>query len=881
MAKTKIQWARLKALPSERPLPNGKNYIVENADGSLSQYSVTSDGVPKFIRGISDDESSRISRLTGSEISKLEGLDTQAELDVKFNNVSLGTQADSITTAMTAPQLNALPDGLYLAQTSGTFANGMIAKENYRTIFKKVGLTWSLQSEVKVDAPVGTPTIIEDGSRLTQEKAVATYVNGDFKNSITGERNFNIGKLYTDYPMGTIDGNGNITGTTTDTRRWSGYIYIKGVSKLVFKNFIGAKYVAFYNENKVSLGARIDILAGVNEVTVPPNAYYVGIVIRIDNTYVQDYANLFYGFTNNLGFANQKVVEDISKDMVSKGSIGELSYTTNILPNADKKEDYPMGTISTANGQIVQTTNPDRRYSGLIDVSKYTKVTPQNFPVGQVVHYCFYDSSQLPIFSSLGTITNGVDIVKPANAKYFACNIYVSGGILVNLNYSQIFIGNINNEGFLVESNIEPIDERISDLERLYKFSDEALKIRVDVTKDFPTGTQRERIQQALDFVAGDVGGIVYLNSDNGNNVWLIDASLEIGDNTTLIIGNGIKLKMADGVFDTIIRNKGIIPNYYGSGVPNYRGLPNDDKAPYYPAIEVNPNKNIKILGYGKNNSFIEGADIAKNDLRPYSSSTTPQDWVGDNYGWRTITLCFANVQGLEVSDIGISKTKGWGLVVDYFTENFKFENLKIHSTVANGDGIDVLQFCQDGVIKNNEFNTLDDAVFIGSISRNDTPYPTSTYIFPMYVAQNKLLEMWDGKPISEQVGGYTRRITVDNIYGCSSTLMTRILSTWKGKVHDISLSNINHSDSARRPDRVVGVETGYAYTSNHDSSTGDVYNININNVQTVSSLTTLRVIKIPVINSWFNKIGKSTAGTAIQFVNTIQQPSLKLTNIA
>lgn len=81
MAKTKIEWARLKALPAERPLPNGKNFFIENEDGSLSLYSVTSDGQPKFIRGIDAAEKTKIGRLNNSNLDKLDGLKTQSELN--------------------------------------------------------------------------------------------------------------------------------------------------------------------------------------------------------------------------------------------------------------------------------------------------------------------------------------------------------------------------------------------------------------------------------------------------------------------------------------------------------------------------------------------------------------------------------------------------------------------------------------------------------------------------------------------------------------------------------------------------------------------------------------------------------------------------------
>lgn len=58
---------------------------------------------------------------------------------------------------MTLTQLNALNDGVYEAQTSGMYANSLVAKEGYYTRFKKEGLTWLLYSETKM------PKIFVDG----------------------------------------------------------------------------------------------------------------------------------------------------------------------------------------------------------------------------------------------------------------------------------------------------------------------------------------------------------------------------------------------------------------------------------------------------------------------------------------------------------------------------------------------------------------------------------------------------------------------------------------------------------------------------------------------------------------------------------------------
>ncbi|WP_312351233.1 BNR-4 repeat-containing protein [Empedobacter sp.] len=58
----------------------------------------------------------------------------------------------AITTSQELSVLNSLPDGVYEAQTSGLYKNGLTAKEGYYTRFRKTANTWSLESETKVPA---------------------------------------------------------------------------------------------------------------------------------------------------------------------------------------------------------------------------------------------------------------------------------------------------------------------------------------------------------------------------------------------------------------------------------------------------------------------------------------------------------------------------------------------------------------------------------------------------------------------------------------------------------------------------------------------------------------------------------------------------------
>src|SRR5690625_1465399 len=100
MARTKINFRRLKELPQERQLINGEFYVIDNEDGTLALYNVTSDGNPKFLRGITDEQLNILEQITQSLIDKLsedytkEQIDTIVQgLEEDITNIVVGSSA--------------------------------------------------------------------------------------------------------------------------------------------------------------------------------------------------------------------------------------------------------------------------------------------------------------------------------------------------------------------------------------------------------------------------------------------------------------------------------------------------------------------------------------------------------------------------------------------------------------------------------------------------------------------------------------------------------------------------------------------------------------------------------------------------------------------
>ena len=76
------------------------------------------------------------------------------------DNVAISVKG-SIKTTDSLATINALSDGVYEAQTSGAYANGLTAKANYLTKFRKVGTVWTLESEVAMKSAIATINVAD------------------------------------------------------------------------------------------------------------------------------------------------------------------------------------------------------------------------------------------------------------------------------------------------------------------------------------------------------------------------------------------------------------------------------------------------------------------------------------------------------------------------------------------------------------------------------------------------------------------------------------------------------------------------------------------------------------------------------------------------
>lgn len=192
---------------------------------------------------------------------------------------------------------------------------------------------------------------------------------------------------------------------------------------------------------------------------------------------------------------------------------------------------------------------------------------------------------------------------------------------------------------------------------------------------------------------------------------WIIERAILLPSNTTLVI-DGCKLKLADGVFDNIIRSAGIKP---------------DPHNPNGTCLSVEPVQNLGIIGM--NGAVIEGADNPYTAPNPQTGVT--EKWVGDFFGWRTVGILFSAVSHYEIAGLAIQKTHCWAISQDAGCHHGHLHDIVFDTQVKNGDGIDFRNGCAHCLVENISGVTSDDTIACTALNASVTAY-NPKYIWPM-----------------------------------------------------------------------------------------------------------------------------------------------------
>lgn len=291
----------------------------------------------------------------------------------------------------------------------------------------------------------------------------------------------------------------------------------------------------------------------------------------------------------------------------------------------------------------------------------------------------------------------------------------------------------------------------------------------VVVSPNSYAGTQTERVKLAVAAIKTAGAGVLELGYDTvaATGVWTLTEAIALPSHCWVWINNST-VKQADGTFDNIFRNDGIVLN---------------GAAPYGAPTAVNANTNIRIYGSGMDSAFVEGPTVPKNAAPPVGGAAV--DWVGDRFGWRGIGILFANCTHTHISDLHISKTIMWAISHER-TSNFTCRYIKFNTTRTNGDGVDVRLGCHDGLIEHIYGLTKDDSIALTAIKN----YVSGAAYYP-YQATG----VNDSAPWNYAGSCDISNVTVRHIYTQSSIAnMVRVLWSGGSKIHDISVNNIMES---------------------------------------------------------------------------------------
>ncbi|MDD4869814.1 MAG: hypothetical protein PHR77_04580 [Kiritimatiellae bacterium] len=323
---------------------------------------------------------------------------------------------------------------------------------------------------------------------------------------------------------------------------------------------------------------------------------------------------------------------------------------------------------------------------------------------------------------------------------------------------------------------------------------------------------------------------------------WIIDRAILLPSNTELVI-SGCKLKLADGVFDNIIRVAGIKPN------------PQD---PNGSCLSLEPVENIKITGL--NGAIIEGADNPYTAANPKTGVV--EKWVGDFFGWRTVGILISMTQHYEISGFTMQKTHCWAISQDWGCKYGYLHDIVFDTHVKNGDGIDFRNGCSYCLVENISGTTSDDTVACTALS-SSVASVNSKYIWPMQSMGYACKDAGADADIHD--------IVIRNIRTSGKCHGVICLAT-SPTVYNIAIEDVCEETTSAR-EACVKIYTGYGT----GYKKGNLRNIVVNNVVSRGAKYAV-MVKAGVKDVWFNNI-RQLKNDAPVYCFSGESENLRITN--
>lgn len=480
---------------------------------------------------------------------------------------------------------------------------------------------------------------------------------------------------------------------------------------------------------------------------------------------------------------------------------------------------------------------------GEADVFKYIR-----FEVSKYKSMTVSGSSDLRKRAWVFENTDGSKSVIPAPSSNNGTFIIPSGAAYAYRTvYEQRGGGYIYDDtGLSITCNIkkEPLGDAVNtikdEMKRLAQLIDEDdLKYMQDPNarikpNDFEGATQTARVKKAVEFAKFRGFGVIELGYDEieQTNVWAFTEAILLPSNCWIYVNN-VTVKKANGMFDNLFRNEGLVPN------PD----------PYGFALEINRNENIRIIGNDKTKSIIEG-NLDNPKIAPSHTSAEPVPWISDYYGWRGVSVLFANTHNYRVYNLTIRKSTMWSFLNEQGCSNFTYHDINFANYGRNADGIDIHMGCHDFELYNISGMVTDDLIGLKSKLNYILSYPSGVYMYPKLA----------GGYADRGFGTATYNGKIWNVHTSGSFTAALLLYSGGGKIHDISFSNI--SDSNTNPFRHYAIRIGnYENRYGGAPTMGDCYNIALHNIRSYKDGAIVELVS-PLKDSWFVNIKRMTANT-------------------
>lgn len=644
-------------------------------------------------------------------------------------------------------------------------------------------------------------------------------------------------------------------------------IDVKNLSTLTIKNATESypywKWV-FCDEHDKYLSTSSEY--GNETIKIPSGAYWAYRTYQVGDQDAYENVNMVITGMTTLTVDNaiQKSIEGIL-DKASKDTDIKLYGGAFTQVNIKQITGYSVQTGATNPAFLSPQSANDQRGYIKIDVSNASKISVSNTIKDVAVNSWWWVFETEKGEKILTSNNYDTEFNIPETAKFAYRTVYYATELV---KYDDIANGLIV-KLFPKSPRIQPqITKLTEDVALLMGASDAALGAYVALQKvidkmdmmvkaktfilpnDFVGDTQTDRLKKAVSFVKKRGIGIIELGTDSlsNTNLWTLTEAITLPSNCWIYI-NKATVKRGDGVFDNIFRNDGIVPD------PN----------PFNYAKELNKNVNIRIFGNSKADSFIDGNLVGAKVAPHPVNGGNPVPWISDYYGWRAISILFANTQYHHVHDLSLINSQNWTISNEHGCSNFSYHDLYFKTTVKNGDGVNVRFGCHDFAVYNIDGNTSDDQVAINSLNNFLGQHPSGNYIYPT------------------QVGGYADRGFGVDIYNgevynikASSSAGVGMYFSGGSKIYNINVNNVQEYDVAT-VNWLVHINARYGV----GAAMGHCYNITINNV--VSNLTDKPVyLNAPLKDVWVNKVvqNKVTATPAVSTNNLYISDNVEITNV-